>query len=438
MKIERLTFALRALRFRNFRLFTAGQTVSLIGSWMQQVAMGWLVYRLTGSAFLLGLVAFGAQGPSFILAPLAGVLADRHNRRRIVIAAQAVMMGQATVLTVLVLTGSIAFWHVLLLSALFGCASAFDIPARQSFLLEMIDSREDLPNAIALNSSIFNAARLVGPAVAGFIIARFGEGTAFLANAVSYLAVIGALLAMRITPRAIKRGSANLFSTLREGFSYAFNFSPIRDVLTLVAATALFGVPFTVLMPVFAVNILNGDARTLGFLMSATGFGALSGALFLAARPTVRGLSRVITASASLLGLSLIGFAFSRSLPFSLVLLVFAGFGMMVQMAASNTFLQTVVEDDKRGRIMSLYTMAYIGMAPFGSLLAGAIAERIGAPVTIALGGAVCVAGALLFARRIPVFRELVRPIYRQLGIIPEVASGIQAATQLTNPPEEQ
>jgi MFS family permease len=319
---------------------------------------------------------------------------------------------------------------------LFGCASAFDIPARQSFLLEMIEDRGDLANAIALNSSMFNAARLVGPAIAGFMIAQFGEGVAFLINALSYAAVIAALLAMRIAPRSLKPPAANVFANLREGFSYAFGFEPIRDVLLLVAAVALFGVPFSVLMPVFAVTTLHGDARTLGLLMSATGVGALSGALYLAARETVRGLSRVITSSAMLFGAALIGFAFSRSLPMSLVLLALAGFGMMVQMAASNTFLQTVVHDDKRGRVMSLYTMAYIGVAPLGSLIAGAIAE-LSAPAAIATGGSVCMIGAVVFARRIPRFREMVTPIYRQLGIIPEVASGIQAATQLTTPPEE-
>lgn len=438
MNSERARFAVRALKHRNFRLFTAGQTVSLIGSWMQQVAMGWLVFRLTNSAFLLGLVAFGAQGPSFILAPFAGVLADRSNRRRIVIIAQAVMMIQALLLAALVLSNTVRFWHVLWLSALFGCASAFDIPARQAFLLEMIDNRDDLPNAIALNSSMFNGARLIGPAIAGFMIARFGEGIAVLLNGVSYLAVIAALLAMRIPHVTRKKHTANIFSTLREGFRYAFGFPPIRHVLTLVAVVALFGVPFTVLMPVFAVRVLHGDAKTLGLLMSATGAGALAGAVFLAARESVRGLSRVITASASLFGLSLIGFGFSRSVVLSMVMLALAGFGMMVQMAGSNTFLQTVVEDDKRGRIMSLYTMAYIGLAPFGSLLAGALAERITAPLTIALGGGVCVISAGIFARQIPLFRELVRPIYMQLGIIPEVALGIQAATELTSSPEEQ
>jgi MFS family permease len=436
--IERARYAVRALRHRNFRLFTAGQTISLIGAWMQQVAMGWLVYRLTGSAFLLGLVAFVAQGPSFFLAPFAGVLADRWNRHRIVVATQTLMMLQASVLAVLVMTHRIEYWHVLTLSAFFGALNAFDIPARQSFLLEMVATREDLANAIALNSSMFNGARLIGPAIAGFMIARFGEGVAFLCNAISYVAVIVALLAMRLQPQLRKRTSQNLFSTLREGFSYAFDFLPIRHVLSLVATAALFGVPFTVLMPVFAVKVLGGDATTLGFLMSATGFGALGGALFLAARPSVRGLARVITWSTGLFGLSLILFAFSRTLAVSLPLLALAGFGMMVQMAASNTFLQTIVHDDKRGRIMSFYTMAYIGVAPFGSLLAGALAEHITAPLTIAIGGLVCILGAAAFARQIPQFRELVRPIYQQLGIIPEVASGIQAATQLTTPPEEQ
>ena len=438
VNFERVRFALRALRHRNFRLFTAGQSISLIGNWMQQLAMGWLVYRLTDSAFLLGLVAFGAQGPSFILSPFAGVLADRYNRQRIVIATQILMMVQAIVLTVLVMTGAVQFWHVLVLSAFFGAVNAFDIPARQSFLLQMVEQREDLPNAIALNSSMFNGARLVGPALAGFMIAQFGEGVAFLLNAVSYIAVIVALLAMKIAPRARPRAHSNMFSTLREGFHYAFGFAPIRDVLSLVAVVALFGVPFSMLMPVVAVKVLHGDATTLGLLMSATGLGALSGALYLAARESVRGLSRVISYSAVLFGAALTGFAISRSLSVSLLLLVLAGFGMMVQMAASNTFLQTIVDDDKRGRIMSLYTMAFIGVAPFGSLFAGAAAQRVGAPLTIAVGGVVSVAGALVFARQIPRFREMVRPIYQQLGIIPEVAAGIQAATQLTTPPEEQ
>ncbi|HUP90420.1 MAG TPA: MFS transporter [Longimicrobiales bacterium] len=413
-------FALRALRHRNFQLFAAGQTISLIGSWMQQLAMGWLVYRLTNSPFLLGLVAFGAQGPTFILAPIAGAVADRSNRHRMVLLAQIAMMLQACILAALVVTGTVKIWHVLALSTFYGCASAVDIPARQSFLQEMVSTRDELANAIALNSSMFNAARLIGPALAGLLIAQFGEGAAFVINALSYIAVIGALLAMRFEPRVLVVQTENLFATLRQGFRYAYTFSPIRDVLSLVAAVALFGVPFTVLMSIFAVQMLHGDARTLGWLMSATGLGALGGALFLAQRKNVRGLSKVIAFCAALFGAALIVFALSRSFATSLIALAVAGFGMMVQMAASNTFLQTVVEDDKRGRIVSLYTMAYIGVAPLGSLLAGAVAERITAPVTLAIGGGVCIVSALLFARQIPRFRELVGPIYQQLGIITE------------------
>ena len=399
--------------------------------------MGWLVYRLTNSAFLLGLVAFAGQSPVFFLGPVAGVIADRANRHRVVVLCQTLMMIQAWVLAVLVYTGQVRYWHVLALSVVFGIINAFEIPARQAFLLEMVKSREDLPNAIALNSSMFNGARLIGPAIAGFVIAAFGESIAFIINAVSYLAVLLALLAMDVAPRDRKQIRGRVLASLRAGFAYGLGFLPIRIVLNLVAAAALFGVPFTVLLPVFAVEILHGDARTLGFLMSATGVGALSGALYLAARESVRGLSRVITISALLFGASLIVFGLARVLWLALISLAIGGFGMMVLMAASNTFLQTVADDDKRGRIVSMYTMAYIGLAPFGSLLAGAFAQQVTAPVTIALGGVSVMVAAGLFAYQIPQFRELVRPIYRQLGIIPEVATGIQAATQLTSTPEE-
>ena len=401
--------------------------------------MGWLVYRLTNSAFLLGLIAFAGQSPVFFFGPVAGVIADRANRHRVVVIMQMLMMVQASILAVLVFSGRVQYWHVLVLSLVFGVINAFEIPARQAFLLEMVKSREDLPNAIALNSSIFNGARLIGPAIAGFVIASFGESIAFITNAVSYLAVLIALLAMHVERREPKRLRGRMFASLRAGFAYGLGFLPIRVVLNLVAAAALFGVPFTVLLPVFAVEILHGDARTLGFLMSATGVGALSGALFLAARETVRGLSKVISASALLFGASLIVFGLSRVLWLALVSLAFAGFGMMVLMAASNTFLQTVADDDKRGRIVSMYTMAYIGLTPFGSLLAGAFAQRVTAPITIALGGVTVMVAAGLFAHQIPRFRELVRPIYRQLGIIPEVATGIQVAThQLASNPEEE
>lgn len=399
--------------------------------------MGWLVYRLTNSALLLGLIAFASQSPVFFFGPVAGVIADGANRHRVVIAMQALMMAQSIVLATLVVTGRVEYWHVLTLSAVFGIINAFEIPARQAFLLEMVKSREDLPNAIALNSSMFNGARLVGPAIAGFIIAAFGESLAFIVNSVSYLAVLIALFAMKVEPREKKRIRGKVFASLRAGFSYGFGFLPIRMVLNLVAAAALFGVPFTVLLPVFAVEVLHGDARTLGFLMSATGVGALSGALYLAARPSVRGLSRVITGAAFIFGAALVVFGFSRNLLLSLMSLAVAGFGMMVLMAASNTFLQTVADEDKRGRIVSLYTMSYIGIAPFGSLMAGALAQHTGAPLAIALGGMTVIVAGGLFAYLIPQFRELVRPIYRELGIIPEVATGIQAATQMPSSPEE-
>jgi MFS family permease len=421
---------LRSLRHRNFRFFTVGQSISVIGTWMQQVAVGWLVYRLSDSALLLGLVAFAAQGPTFVLAPLAGAIADRANRLRLLIVFQSLMMVQALVLAALVLSGVIAIWHILVLSALLGCLSGFDIPVRQSFLVELVDGREDLSNAIALNSSMFNAARLIGPAIAGLLIPLVGEGICILLNGASYVAVLAALLAMRIRPRPLPAHHEPMLHQIRVGFRYAFSFPPIRAVLLLVALTSLFAVPFSALLPIFAGRVLEGDARTLGLLVSATGAGALTAALYLAARTSVRGLSRVITYSAAMFGTSLSLFSLSRWTWLSVMTLVLAGFGMMLLMAASNTFLQTVVEEDKRGRVLSLYTMAYIGTAPLGSLLLGVTAQRLGAPVTIAMGAAICLAGAAAFGRRLPDFRAQVRPIYRALGIIPEVATGIQAATQ--------
>ncbi len=431
---ETLRLAGRSLRHRNFRLFTVGQSVSVIGTWMQQVAIGWLVYRLTDSPFLLGLVGFVSQGPVFLLAPIAGVVADRFDRRRIVIITQVLMMLQASLLAILILTDTITVAWIIGLMAVLGALSGFDIPARQAFLTEMVGGRDDLPNAIALNSSMFNAARLVGPAIAGFVIAAVGEGICILINAVSYIAVLASLGMMRFPGRRRPTATGAMLGHLADGFRYAFGFGPIRAILGLVALTSLVGVPFSVLLPVVATNILGGDARTLGLLLAATGLGALAGALFLASRRTVRGLGRLIVFAAALFGACLIGVAVSRTMWLSLVVLTGAGFGMMVQMAASNTVLQTVVDDDKRGRIMSLYSMAYIGTTPLGSLFAGMIATRLGTPITIALGGAACIGGAGLFARKLPRLRAQVRPIYARLGILPEVASGIQAATHQHTP----
>jgi MFS family permease len=432
-----LAHALRALRHRNFRLFTVGQTISLIGTWMQQVAVGWLVYRLTDSAFLLGLVGFVSQAPIFVLAPIAGVLADRFDRHRIVIVTQSLLMVQSLSLAGLVLTGHVAIWQILLLMAFGGAVVGFDIPARQSFLLEMVGSREDLPNAIALNSSMFNGARLIGPAIAGFAISAFGEGPVIFYNGISYAAVLAALLAMKIAPRSARRETQPVLEHMREGFGYAFGFQPIRMILLLVAIVSVTAVPFSVLLPVIATDVLAGGARMLGLLTASTGLGALSGALFLASRRTVRGLGRLITGASTLFGACLIVVALSRSAWLTLPLLVCAGFGMMVQMAGSNTILQTIVDDDKRGRVMSLYSMAFTGTAPLGSLLAGTVASQIGTPLTLALGGSLCIVAALAFARRLPRLRESIRPIYARLGILPEVAGGIQAATQLTAPPED-
>jgi MFS family permease len=428
---------LRALRHRNFRLFTAGQSLSLIGTWMQQVAVGWLVYRLTESAFLLGLVSFVSLGPGFFIAPFAGELADRISKHRIIIATQVVMMLQAFTLGSLVLTDHITVGWILALMAVLGVATGFDIPTRQAFLIDMVGDRADLPNAIALNSSIFNAARLIGPAIAGFAIAAFGEGWVIMINAISYSAVLLSLFAMRIRPSRAPRPRGAMFGRLGDGFRYAFGFPPIRAVLALVAVVGLLGVPFSVLLPVIATDVLAGGPRTLGLLMAATGLGALTGALFLASRRTVRGLGRIIVVSATTFGSALVLLAFSRSIFIALPLLMLAGFGMMAQMASSNTVLQTLVPDDMRGRVMSFYSMAFMGTAPLGSLLIGALAGRIGAPAAIGSGGAACICAAFFFGRRLPVLRELVRPVYERLGILPEVARGIQAATHQAATPSD-
>jgi MFS family permease len=424
----------RALRHRNFRLFTVGQTVSVIGTWMQQVAVSWLVYRLTDSALLLGVVAFVGQAPAFLLSPIAGVLADRWDKHRIVLVTQALAMVQALLLAALILTGTVVVWQIIVLMAILGAINGFDVPARQAFLIDMVGNRDDLPNAIALNSSMFNGARLVGPAIAGFVISLVGEGVCVLLNGLSYLAVLFALRAMDVPRSPPPAAAVPVISHMTEGFRYAFGFPPIRSILVMVGIVSLVGVPFTVLLPVFATDVLRGDARTLGILMGASGLGALAGALYLASRSTVRGLGRVIVVAAALFGLALIAFSFSRSLLLSVVLLAAAGFGMMSQMASSNTVLQTLVDDDKRGRVMSIYSMAFVGVTPLGSLLAGALASRLGAPATLAMGGAVCVAAAALFAHQLPALREIVRPIYTRLGIIPEVASGLQAVTHQTTP----
>jgi len=420
----------RALRYRNYRLFFSGQSVSLIGTWITRTATPWLVYDLTHSAVLLGVVGFAGQIPTFLLAPLAGVFVDRHNRHHILLVTQFLSMLQSFALAVLALNGVITVWHIVVLSVFQGLINAFDMPARQSFVIEMVENPEDLPNAIALNSSMFNGARLIGPALAGILIAAVGTGLCFLIDGVSYLAVIASLLAMNVAPRKSDGRHTEIWRELRDGVRYTFGFPPIRAILLLLTMFSLMGASYVVLMPVFATQVLHGDSHTLGFLMAAPGLGALCGALFLASRSSVRGLGRVIVWAGTLFGASLMAFSFSNTLWLSLPLLLLAGFGMMLQVASGNTIIQTITDEDKRGRVMSFYTMSLVGTAPFGSLLAGGMASTLGAPATVRIGGLCCILGALIFAKQLPAIRTLIRPIYVQKGIIPEVATGIQAATR--------
>ena len=413
----------RALRHRNYRLFFAGQSISLIGTWLTRVATSWLVYRLTGSSWLLGVTGFAGQIPTFLLAPLAGVWVDRWNRHRTLVVTQVLAMLQSAALAVLALSGVINIVHILALSVLQGFINSIDMPARQALLIELIESREDLPNAIALNSSMVNAARLIGPSLAGVLIAAYGEGDCFAVDAVSYMAVIASLLAMRLRPRPARPAAGRISSQLREGFAYVAGFAPARAVLLLLAVVSLLGMPYNVLLPVIATKVLGGDANTLGALMAASGSGALVGALYLASRSSVLGLGRVIAATAALFGLALAAFSRSHVLWLSLLLMPISGMAVMVHMASTNTILQTIVDEDKRGRVMSFYSMAFFGTVPFGSLFAGWLAARIGAPDTLLIGGLGCVLGALLFLRELPELRRIVRPIYMRLGILPTEAA---------------
>jgi MFS family permease len=392
----------RSLKYRNFRLFFGGQSLSLIGTWIQRIATSWLVYHLTGSAIMLGLVGFVGQIPTFILAPFGGVASDRWNRYHLLILTQVLAMVQAAVLALLILFGKIEVWQVIVLSIFLGIVNAFDVPIRQAFFIQMIEKKEDLGNAIAINSSMVNSARLIGPAVAGVLISVTGEGVCFLINAISFIFVIISLLMMKIPPRVKIQRQSQMFSEMKAGFQYAFGFLPIRYIILLLALVSLMGMPYSILMPVMAKEVLHGDSHTFGFLMAASGLGALTGAYYLASRKSVAGLSKIIPMSAAVFGIGLIAFSFSRSFIISLILMVFTGLGMMMQMAASNTVLQTIVDDDKRGRVMSFYTMAFMGIAPFGSMLAGSLAKWVGTPITIMIGGICCIAGALVFAIKLP------------------------------------
>jgi MFS family permease len=425
---QRFAGVFRALGSRNFRLFFGGQGLSLIGTWMTRVATSWLVYRLTGSAWWLGVIGFASQIPTFFLAPLAGVLVDRWDRRRLLVATQFLAMLQSLILAALTLGGRVRISHLVLLSVAQGIINAFDMPGRQSFLVRMVDRREDLSNAIALNSSMFNGARLIGPSIAGLVIAAAGEGVCFLVDGLSYIAVVAALLAMRLPDRASGPPPGSALREFREGLSYVTRFTPISHILALLSLVSLVAMPYTVLMPVISRTLLGGGANTFGFLMAATGLGALGGALYMASRRSVLGLGRLIPLATGTFGLGLMVAAWSRNLWLTLALMVVIGLAAMVQLACCNTLLQTIVDEDKRGRVMSFYTMAFMGMTPLGSLIAGALAGRIGTPQTLAISGACCLVGAVWFHRRLPAIRREVRPIYVRMGILPEVARGLQAA----------
>ena len=411
--------AWRALRHRNFRLFFGGQSISLIGTWMTRIDTSWLVYRLTGSALLLGTVSFAGQIPTFLFSPLAGVWVDRLDRRQVLIWTQTLSMIQSLALAALTLSHQITIHWILGLSVMQGIINAFDMPGRQSFMIQMVNDKRDLSNAIAINSSMVNMARLIGPSLAGMLIAVTSEGWCFLIDGISYIAVIVSLLMMHLPAARSMRKTSSTLTDLKAGWTYVSQFLPIRTILLLFAVVSLMGMPFVVLMPIFAAKVLHGGPHTLGFLMGAMGVGALVSALALAARKSVKGLVRMIPMAAAVFGIGLIGFGLSRVFWLSMITVMIAGAGMMQGMAGSNTVIQTIVSEDKRGRVMSYYTMAFVGMAPFGSLLAGALAHAIGAPWTVVLNGAAVLLGAAWFSTQLPAVRREIRPIYRELGILP-------------------
>ncbi|MFH1876844.1 MAG: MFS transporter [Candidatus Omnitrophota bacterium] len=412
--ISRLTFILRALRYRNYRLFFFGQGVSLVGSWMQLVTVSWLVYRLTSSAFLLGVVAFASQVPAFIFSPFAGVLADRFNRKAILMITQALAMVQAAILAYLALFGIIRVWQIITLSLAAGLINAFDAPVRQAFVLDMVEDKKDLGNAIALNSLIFNSAKLIGSSLAGVLLVFINEGVCFLINAISFLAVIIALAAMKIKIGYRVHARSRVLDELRDGFVYVGRHVPIRSILLLVTVLSLLGMSYMVLMPVIAKNILGGGAQTLGFLIGSIGLGALVGALYLASRTQLAGLQDIIFWASVVFGAALVAFSFSRVFWISFFLMAIAGFSMIAQMVASNTLLQNLSEYSKRGRVLSFYTTAFMGMMPFGSLFAGACAAKIGAPITLCISGLLCVIAALFFGTKRKVLTAAIETVRKE------------------------
>lgn len=412
---------LPAFKSRNYRLFFTGQGLSLIGSWMTQVAAIWLVYKLSTSPWLLGIVGFASQVPSVIFLPIAGVFVEKWNRHRVIIATQILSMIQSLTLAILTLTGVINIWQIILLSLFQGTVNAFDAPARQAFVSEIVEKRDDLANAIALNSAMFNGARLIGPAIAGIVLATVGAGYCFLIDGLSYIAVISALLSMKLKPHIAPLNiKGNSLQRLKEGFVYTFSFPPIRAIILLLALVSFMGMQYTILAPIFATKILNGGPDALGFLMAASGVGALVGAVYLSLRKSVVGLGKIIAYSPAIMGIGLVAFGLSRGLWFSLLMMFVIGLGFILQFASSNTLLQTIVEDDKRARVLSIYTLAFFGVIPFGNLFAGGLANYIGAPITVIIGGTFCILGSLIFARQLPRLKPFVHPIYAKMGIIPQ------------------
>jgi len=404
---------------------------------MQQVAMSWLVYRISGSAFILGVVGFSSQIPVFLFSPIAGVLADRWDRRKILIFTQTVSMLQAFVLAFLTMSNMVTVWHIVLLGAMLGVINSIDIPARQSFIIEMVERKEMLGNAIALNSLMFNFARLIGPSVAGILITVMGEGACFLINAISFLAVIVSLMLMNMPKRQKMPERYRVMHRLKEGFNYTFGFLPIRYILAILSVISLMGMSYVVLMPVFAKNVLHGGPNIFGFLMASSGIGALAATVFLASRERVLKLGRIVPISSTIFAIGLILFSLSRSLLSSIILLAIVGFGFMVHMASCNTIIQTIVDDDKRGRVMSFYTMAFMGMAPLGSLFAGSMASWVGATNALIIGGIACILASLVFAGKIPELKRITSPIYEKMSKIPEIVTGIETVPELTVPPED-
>ena len=411
----------RSLQYRNYKLFFTGQSISLIGTWMQRIAMPWLVYHLTGSAFLLGLVSFAGQIPTFVLSPLAGVVTDKFSKYRVLLITQIISLVQALILAVLALTGVIEIWHIVVLSIILGCVNAFDVPSRHSFVIEMVEKKEHLGNAIALNSMMFNGARLIGPSIAGMMLATTNEGVCFLLNAISYVFVVISLLLMHVQKKEVIRKAGNMFDEMKEGFNYAFGFAPIKHLLILLGVVSFMGSSYQLLMPVFAKEILHGTSSTFGFLMGAAGLGALAGAVFLASQEAVLKLGRIIPSAAAIFGIGLIALSMTKYFPVSLLLMVIIGLGLMLHTAASNTILQTITDDDKRGRVMSFYSLAIMGTAPFGSLLAGSLAKIVGTPFTILIGGISCIIAAFFFYRKLPELKRIVSPVYIRMGLKDEM-----------------